>query len=347
MNRTISGSAAVAATALVLVLAGCGGGASTSAASSSSSGGGSAKAPVDVQIMEYAGQSYRVPVAVAQNEGYFKDAGINIKTVPQPANLQGMQGLVATNSQVGVISTGTLTQGFQAGIPGQFFCGGINVLQTTLVALPDSTLPSTSDGKSWQDVLKALDGKKIGIQTPVGSGLQLIFASALAEVGVKNVTYINLGGAPTSIQAALENHSVDVAQANPPGTQTLLANNAVKQLIYMPTGPSAYKDNYGSAFVSTKDWLSKNGDTAKAFCDAITKAEAFIADSKNASAVTQVITTETGVPANVAKDVIPTFKDFSTKLDTARLQTTFDNYEKLGIDKPTPKVTTKDLIWQP
>jgi ABC-type nitrate/sulfonate/bicarbonate transport system substrate-binding protein len=296
--------------------------------------------------MEFSGQSYRVPVAIAQQQGFFKTAGINLSTVEQPANLQGAQALTATHSQVGVLSTGTFTQGFQAGIPLKLFCGGINVLQTSLVALPDSNLPTSSDGKNWQKVLQALDGKTIGIQTPVGSGLQLVFAAALKEAGVTKVNYVNLGGAPTAIQAALQNHSVDVAQANPPGAQTLLANKVAKQLIYMPQGPSAYKDNYGSGFAAPNDWLSSNPDAAKSFCSAIDKANAFIADSKNADKVAQVVTTETGVPANVAKDVVPTFKDFSAKLDTARLQKTFDNYTQLGILKPEPKVTTDALVWK-
>jgi NitT/TauT family transport system substrate-binding protein len=91
-----------------------------------------------------------------------------------------------------------------------------------------SDLPSTSQGATWQQVMKSLDGKTIRIQTPVGSGLQLIFAEALREAGVTNVTYVNLGGGNDVTLAALNNGSVDVAQVNPTGTQRVQADNSAK-----------------------------------------------------------------------------------------------------------------------
>jgi ABC-type nitrate/sulfonate/bicarbonate transport system substrate-binding protein len=341
--------ALVATTGLVLALAACGGGgdkSSSGATASSSASGGSVEQPT-VKIMMFPGQSYRVPVAVAEQEGYLKDAGITLTKVDQPNNLQGMQALQATGADIGVISTPTLVQGVQAGSDGAFFCGGINVLQTTLMAPPDSKLPATKDGHDWKKVLQALEGKNVGIQTPVGSGLQLIFAEALSEAGVKNVNYVNIGAGFTVLQGALQSGSVDVVQANPPGTQSLIAAKAAKPLIYMADGPSAYADYYGSAFVAPKKFIQGSPKTARAFCDAITKAEKFIGDSANADAVTKVIAAETGVTPDVAKDVIPTFKDFSTKLDPDRLQTTFDAYVKLGLAKPEPKPTVETLVMEP
>jgi len=350
MQRRYRTRALAASAGLVLALAACGGGDSEEPAATSSgsdSGGGAEVEKPNVTIMMFPGQSYRVPVAVAEQEGYLDDAGITLTKVDQPNNLQGMQGLQATGADIGVVSTPTLVQGVQAGSQGAFFCGGIDVLQTTLMAPPDSDLPSTEDGADWEEVLQSLEGKNVGIQTPVGSGLQLIFAEALKEAGVENVNYVNIGAGFTVLQGALESGSVDVVQANPPGTQSLIAADAAKPLIYMADGPSAYADYYGSAFVAPTSFIEDSPNTARAFCDAMGQALEFIKDPANEDAVVEIIASETGVEPGVAKEVVPTFEDFSTELDPDRLQTTFDAYVDLGLAKPQPEPTVDSLVMEP
>ncbi|MGX4694861.1 ABC transporter substrate-binding protein [Streptomyces sp. JNUCC 63] len=310
----------------------------------SSEGGGEET----VRVMMYPAQSYRLPVKIAEQEGYFKDRGIKLDVTEQPANLQGMQGLEATKSDVGIVTVGTLGQGWQAGSKGAFFCGGINVLQTTLMAPKGSKLPSTKEGASWQEVLKSLEGKKVGIQTPVGSGLQLIFAAALKEAGVKNVTYVNLGGGSSAAIASLGNGSVDVAQVNPTGKQFIENAGSGKELIYMPEGPSAYRDYYGSAWVAPTRFLTERPKVAKAFCDAIDEALTYIKDPANAKASEDMLVKDAGVTPPVAKlTVEQTYGDFNTKMNKARLETTFDAYVKLGILKAQPDPTWDSLVVEP
>ncbi|MGI5159150.1 ABC transporter substrate-binding protein [Microbispora sp. CA-102843] len=193
----------------------CGGDGSTASGSPETTTAGGTQT---LRVMMFPAQAYRLPVVIAEKQGMFNKRNIKIEILEQPANLQGMQGLAATESDIGQVSTTTLVQGWQAGNKGAFFCGGINVIQTTLMAPADSTLPSTQEGATWQEVLQALKGKKIGIQTPVGSGVQLLFAAALKEAGVEDVTYVNLGGGSSAAVAALGNKSVDVAQVSPTGT---------------------------------------------------------------------------------------------------------------------------------
>lgn len=321
-------------------LTACGSGSTSSA--SNTSGGLS-----DVTVMAFPGQSYRLPFLVADQEGFFKNHGISFKFVDQPNNLTGTQGMAATKAQVGVLSTTTQVQGAQAGQTYPFFCGGINVLQTTLIANTGSTLPSMSDGASWQQVLQALKGKKIGIQTPVGSGLQILFAAALKEAGLgpNDVTYVNLGGTPTTVEAALKNGSVDVAQVNPPGTQLLQTQKFGKPLIYLPDGPSVYKDYYGSGLVADPNWLKDNASTAKQFCDAYTEGLNWLKKPANANQAATILSKDSGVPQDASKLVVTdTFSDFSIGLNNATMQKTFDAYVNLGIAKPSPKPTTATLV---
>lgn len=329
-------AAAGAACALVL-LAACGG---------SADGSEETKGDVTtVKVMMFPGQAYRLLPDVAAQEGYFEDRGIKMEITDQPPTLQGIQGLYATESQVGQVTVGTLGQGVQGGNDAKFFCGGIDVLQTTLIAPTDSTLPSTEDGASWEDVLQALDGKKVGIQTPVGSGLQLIFAAALKEVGVENVTYVNLGGSPTGTIAALQNKSVDVAQANPPTTQFFAHEGKAKPLLYMADGPTVYKEYYGSGWVAPTAWLDENPDVAKAFCGAMSDAIEFIQDPANAQTAADIFVADAGVPPEVAKAVVEqVYDDFSTELDTDTLTKTFDAYDELGIFAPEPAMGYDALV---
>ena len=342
-NRRLLG-AALTCTVLAGGMAACGSD-DDSGSGSGSSGGGL----TTVTMMAFPGQSYRLPFLVADEKGYFKDHDIAFTFVDQPNTITGTQGMAATKANVGFLSSVTEVQGFQAGQTYPFFCGGIDVLQTTLIADTNSDLPSTDDGSSWQDVLQALKGKKIGIQTPVGSGLQILFAAALKEAGLSDtdVTYVNLGGTPTTVQAALANGSIDVAQINPPGTQLLAAQKYGKPLIYMADGPDVYKNTFGSGLVADPTWLKDDSDAAKNFCDAYNEAVKWIQDSSNADDAAGILAKDTGVSEDAAKAVVTdTFGDFAG-IDDDTMQTTFDGFVDLGIAKSDPKPSTDELVAHP
>ena len=342
-NRRLLG-AALTCTVLAGGVAACGSD-DDSGTDSGSSGGG----VTNVTMMAFPGQSYRLPFLVADQKGFFKDHNISFKFVDQPNTITGTQGMAATKANVGFLSSVTEVQGFQAGQTYPFFCGGIDVLQTTLIADTKSDLPSTDDGASAEEVLQSLKGKKIGIQTPVGSGLQILFAAALKEAGLgdNDVTYVNLGGTPTTVQAALANGSIDVAQINPPGTQLLASQNYGKPLIYMADGSDVYKNTFGSGLVGDPTWLKDNADAAKNFCDAYKEGVDWIKDPANADEAAGILAKDTGVPEDAAKAVVTdTFGDFAD-IDDATMQTTFDGFVDLGIAKSDPKPTTDELVAHP
>ena len=301
-----------------------------------------------LRVMMYPGQSYRLPVMIAEQEGMFEERGIELEITEQPANLQGMQGLEATESDIGIVTVGTLGQGWQAGDEGAFFCGGIDVLQTTMMAPMDSDLPSTEEGASWEEVLRSFEGLQVGIQTPVGSGLQKIFAEALAEAGVEDVTYVNLGGGSSAAVAALDNGSVDVAQFNPTGTQHVLDTESGKPLLYMSEGPSTYRDYYGSGWVGSMDFLEGRPELAEEFCEVMDESLDFIREPDNRETTLELLVEDTGVTDSVAELVLDqTYDDFSTELDQDRLDTTFEAYVDLGILEPEPEPSYDSLVVDP
>ena len=326
-------------TALPLTLAACGGDDASGAG-----GGGDAGS---MKVMMFPSVAYRLPVVVADQKGMFDDQGVEIEIVPQPNNLQGIQALEATKSQAGQMSATTLAQGYQAGSEVKYFCGTLPHVMSSMLAPVDSDLPSVEDGASPDEVLKSFEGRKIGVQTPVGTGFQMLLAAALEDAGADpdKVTWVNVGGSNQVTQAALQNGDVDVAQASPPGTQTLVENGVAKSLIYMPEGTEIYGDLYGSGWAGPTEWLDENPDTAKAFCDATAEAMEFINDPANREEVLSISMKDTGVTDKaVAEAVLDTYQEYSADLPVDDLQQTFDKYLDLGIVKSSPEVTTDALV---
>ena len=298
----------------------------------------------EVQLMMFPGVAYRLPVLIAEQEGYFKDEGISIKHIAQPGNIPGIQGLVSTRSDIGQFAVATTAQAKQAGQDVKFFCGLLPEVQSSIVANADSKLPSVEDGATWQEVLKALDGAKFGVQVPVGAGFQLLTAAAFAEAGVKDLTYVNVGGSNTTTGPALDNGDVEAAIASPPGTQFLTADGKHKVLAYLPDGPETYKEWYGSGWGATTAWLDKNPELAEGFCSAVQKGIDDVKDPANKDEVKQVLMKDTGVPANIADLVLPTYDVYSTALPKESFDATLEGYVDAGIVKDAPAVTYDTLV---
>ena len=336
MRKRTQSYIALVSAGVLLAATGCG--------STADAGGGKET----LRVMMFPSQAYRLPVMIAEQEGMFEERGIELEITEQPANLQGMQGLEATESDIGLLTVGTIGQGWQAGEEGAFFCGGIDVLQTTLMAAPDSDLPSIDDGASWEEVLRSLEGLEIGIQTPVGSGLQRVFAGALEEVGIEDVTYVNLGGSSSAAIAALANNSVDVAHFTPTGTQHVLDTESGKPLLYMSEGPSTYRDYYGSGWVGSMDFLEGRPELAEEFCEVMDESLDFIREPDNRETTLELLAEDTGVTDSVAELVLDQgYEEFSTELDQDRLDTTFAAYVDLGILEPEPEPTYDALVADP
>jgi ABC-type nitrate/sulfonate/bicarbonate transport system substrate-binding protein len=342
---TVRSKARVAAIAAVVAAV-----ALTSACSSSKSkttagstgSGASGGSLATVQVMMFPGQAYRLPVLVAEQQGFFTKHGLKVKVVAQPNNLQGAQAQVSTHSQIGQLSTPTLAQGVENGAGVAAFCGGIKYLQTSLIAKNGSSFTAgTGD-----DVLKQLNGKKVGVQTPIGSGLQLLFAAALKAEGVTNVTYVNVGGGNNVTLAALNKGSVDVAQVNPPATQAIEQGNEAKVLTYLPAsgGPDAYQ-LYGSAWTGLTSWLKDSPQQAKGFCDAMSDALTWITNSANTSAAASILASDTGVSESLATSVVTSvFTDFSTQLPQDVLSKTLQFYSQIGITKTDLSTQLSKLV---
>jgi ABC-type nitrate/sulfonate/bicarbonate transport system substrate-binding protein len=320
-------------------MAACGDGDTDGSADSGAAGS------TTVRVMMFGGQAYRLPVIIGQEEGFFADRGIEAEIVEQPTQLSPPQALAASDSDVSLLSVSSLGTAVQADAADiKYFCGGIEVLQQTVMGPVDSNLPAADDGATWEEVLKALEGKKVGIPVPVGTGLQVLIASAFEDAGVTDVTWVNVGGAASGTIAALENGAVDAALTTPTGTQHLVVEEAGKPLLYLPDGPPTY-EVWGSGWIGTGEWLEENPDAATDFCAALGDAMEFIQDPANLEDASALLQEDTGIDPEVADLAITeAFDEYNTDLDPDVVAEALQAHHDMGIFKPTPEVTVDMVV---
>jgi NitT/TauT family transport system substrate-binding protein len=316
--------------------------ASTAAACS----GNSAPDAGSMKVMMYPAVAYRLPVILAQEKGMFEDHGVTVEIVPKPNNLQGIQAMEATDSQAVMVSGTTFAQGVQAGSDVQMYCGGLNVTQSSLIAPANSALPSIGEGASAEDVFKALSNKKIGTQTPVGSGFQMMLEAALTEAGATGMSWVNVGGNATIAQASLQNASVDATQSGTPGTQQLVESGIAKELVYLPDHSDIFGGMYGQGWVGPAAWLEENPETAKAFCEGTAQALEYIADENNHDEVLALLMKDAGIDDEaVAEQVLKMYGlGYSAALSVDEVQHMFDRGVELGILAPEPALDANELV---
>lgn len=294
-----------------------------------------------VQAMTFPGQAYRGPIMIADEQGFFAERGIEVETVPQPANVSGIQGLQATGSNVGYFSVPTLTQAVQAGTDVVFICGGISVYEPSLMAKADSDLPSVDEGATAEEVFAALaevEDLKIGVQTPIGSGLQLFSTQAFENHGIEGATYITTGTQGPIILAALDNGDVDVAMVSPTATQQMVVDGTVRRLMYMPEVVPELQ-LYGSAIGAERAWVEENPELARGYCDAIAEATAFILDPANAEVVDPILMADSGISEEVVALVKEeSYPEYSIDIPEDVYNETVQVYIDLGVMEPEPAI---------
>lgn len=320
---------------------------SAASVSACSSDSGASSEPGAITVLGYPNQVQDLLLTVAEDEGFFEEAGIAVDTADYPTSLEAGQAVKATKSDVLQMTAGSLMSSWQNGGDMQYFCGLMPTIPNEIMAVSGSGLPSMEEGASWQEVLKSLAGKKIGFPQPEGTGWWKVFVAAMGEAGVaeEDVVTVNVGTTTSAIQQLLESGQIDAAVVSSTGTQVLKESGKAVTLMPFQEGPPVYTDLFGAGYAAPRSELESRPEDFAAFCDAITRALDFVRDEANLPDVAAGLTDLQGIPP-AAADIVLTevYPLFEVELPTDRIQRTIDFYVEEGVIEPSPLPTVDDLV---
>ncbi|KAA9160925.1 ABC transporter substrate-binding protein [Amycolatopsis acidicola] len=313
-----------------LLMAGCG-----------TSGGSGAASGDTVRVMLVPGTIWGVPLQAAQDQGYFKAAGIDV-SVDEVSGGMGANQLLASNTvEYGASSPSQALAAVQENQDVTIACGGNKFTPTALVAPAGSTLPSTKTGATADQVLQGLRGKTVGIPVAVGTGTANLLVETLAGAGLKTGDYslINIGTG-ASAQAALTAKRVDAAMVVTPTVEPMLADGQVTELAYLSDSAPNYQ-LIGGVWQARRSWVEQHPKESAAFCSAMKQAYAYLQDPKNSSTVDGLVSDAVGKKTSAAG--VAAIREHLTVLDadiTAdAMQKTIDGLTRAGVLKAQPPVT--------
>jgi NitT/TauT family transport system substrate-binding protein len=311
---------AVFAMAVLAGAVGCGSGSSTPSAA------GTAVEQPDITVAAI--QSVTAAgLYVAQQRGFFADAGLHVKLVPVTGSSSVIPDLVTGHVQVvfGNYVSDILAQAHGAASLRFLAAGNVSgPHEQEVVVLPGSPITSPS----------GLRGKTIGVNALNNVGTMMIQA-VLGQYGVP-ASAVHFVDIPfPDVAAALAAHRIDAAYISDPFLTAANQKYGTRPVFDCDQGLVANLPISG--YVTTTSWAARNPRTAAAFVRALERGQA-LADSDRA-AVNTALTAYAGItPKEAAAAAIGTFP-VSQQVQAAPLQRLADLMRRYGLLKQQFDVT--------
>lgn len=268
------------------------------------------------------------PFFLAEEKGYFEDAGVDVELVAKG----GSSGETYQQVSTGNITAGGATWG--AGLFNATKSGASISVIASVSRIPESgPNPSpllASDASGITDAAD-LKGKKIGIPGDGGFGIYSV-ALALESVGlsVADVELVNLS--PGDIPAALANGSVEASWSIEPISSAVIAQGIGHELLDIDYQAGVEL----GAMVFNTEYVDKHPAAVTAFTAAYLKAVKELEDGGWQDAATQEIIAEyTDLPVETLTSIALTMQDPSGAIDwedVARQEQFFRDRDALEFD---------------
>ena len=317
-TRPVAGILGVVA--LGATLAAC----SSGASSSSTPAAAGTPALSTVSVGNFPDSALTLPFAIAQDQGYFRDAGLNVQAVSATSGPALASELIGGTTQIAVEVPSNAFPAMQQGEP--------------MVAMPPygrlDLAIVTPDG-SGVTSLKSLVGKTIGV-TALGASTETFAQYVLQLKGInpKTVTFVAVG-ALASQEVALRNHKIDATVLSSDTIAAATANGIKLTTLASSLGGTAGQlgaMGLQSFWTTTTSYQTSHPAVVKDFCTAMTRATAFLADNSNRSAGLPTIEKLLSVTASVAGGVWDTVHAaWATQIASTR----WDANVKLILGSPT------------
>jgi NitT/TauT family transport system substrate-binding protein len=247
-------AAAAGIVALAIGLAAC----SSSGTTSSTGAQASGTASVPAELKPFSFQLNNPPngsnagFAAAVEEGYYKDAGLDVTIVPGTGSSLTTQMVASGQAKIGYADSTSTTQLIAKGAPLVVTATVYQSNPNEVIALADSGISSVQD----------LRGKKVG--TPVPSSQATMLPLFLQANGLKasDVDLVNL--APTSLVQALLQHQVDAILGSI-DTYQVQVESQYKGKLFTAMFSTNGVPTVSTSIFADKNWAAQNGNAVKAF----------------------------------------------------------------------------------
>lgn len=271
---------------------------------------------------------------VAQAEGYFTKAGLNVETTTVSSGPEG----------IAAVKGGSLDITYSAALP-MFLSAaqglGLRFLGPGDVQAPGhwvSQLAVAANSPYATEAQALAQGKKVGMigsSSPDAIALDMKLAQMHVPATSVPVVSLPVPDLLTALTTGEVNSSIPQGPFLPMG----LANHSIRVL------DPAFEAILGNVvptggYVATASWINSNKTAVAAFGKAMSEATQYI--NSNPASAAQIINSATKTPAAIAKLVV--FPEFVSRLSDASLQTQIDEAHTVGI--LTPTISASSLFTQ-
>ena len=254
--------------------------------------------------------SLSFPYTIAQEQGFFHGAGLQVETVTATSGPQLTAALIGNTTQIAIGTPenvmGAMNQGQQITAIPPF--GHIDM---SLVTPTDSGIID----------VKSLRGKQIGV-VQRGSASERFARTVLSEHGVDpdSVTYVAVG-AGTTMEPSVRNKKVDATVAATSTVVTMEDHGIALHTLASPfDGTAGELGDIGlqTFWTTTREFQQQNPEVVNRFCTARNKASGWIADDANRGPGVQSLATLLAIPTESAGRIWDeTHRSWSPKIDEA------------------------------
>jgi NitT/TauT family transport system substrate-binding protein len=231
------------------------------------------------------------PVYIAQDQGYFKDAGLEVEIVLSHGSAQAVAAAVGGSADLTLATASDMLNAVAHGRQLRMILGITNQPQLLLTVSPKLLeKANVTPASPVADRARALKGARLGISTP-GSMTDEVLRTILKIGGLdpdRDVSIIAMGGDGAPMLAALQHGNIDGFVLSPPAGNEAQAKKYGAILVNLMAGDvDKYRSmlfQIGAAVPST---LEKRKPALTAFLRAIARAQELIAkhpDEAEASA---------------------------------------------------------------
>ncbi len=309
-----SSKKAVLATLLVAgtVLAACG--SSSNASSSATTAASKASttttaAPLtNITIALPVAEPVQSPVYLAQQEGYFKKQGLNVKIVVLAGDVIVNSALVSNSVQFTSVNAVSLLTAVSKGIPLQMACMEYNGPEWAMAVTNQlATSAHLSSSSTPQQVLSALKGDKVAVVGGAAAAPGIMLNGLLQHYGIpKSALTIFAVNSSAALVTALQHNEVQAIFDTQPIPASAQQDGAGK-VVFDTTEISSLAAVPWEGILGAKSYLSANPTIVKGVCKAIAQADNYLI-SNPSGATSALQSTFSKLSPSLLKSAITSYK---------------------------------------